>query len=89
MVLTQIDDGSKMLLVAAMTATASSLLTYAIFRRHHRRELLNEALDTGASTVTPLRPAARTPDVPSVSMVSAGGAPRSKADPYDPRPRSG
>ena len=82
------DSGSaaRWLGVAAVSATASSLITYSIFRRYHRARELEEAAAT--VDLTPQRSAIlRTESgYPSVGA-SMDEQPRPRTDPFDPRPR--
>lgn len=70
----------------ALTASASSLLTYAVFRWHHQRRHDDVSIEYN-SAVSPLREQAF--ENGDGSLYATDMKPRKRKDPYDPTARTG
>lgn len=75
-------DSIKLAALACTTAAASSLLTYAVFRWHHRKSINIDNHDV----LSPQRELAL---LNGNGIAASVPKPRRRADPFDPTPRSG
>lgn len=81
---------SKLLAVAAASATASSLVTYAVFKWYQNKESSRELAPLGIATPCRngfLQSAEESSYQPTPQL--SNGPQTAPRDPFDPRPRTG